>query len=268
MLTSNEKLIHETAIVSPDAKLGKNVQIGAYSIIGPNVKLGDNNIIGPHVVIEGHTTIGSGNKFFQFSSIGADPQDYSYKGEPTRVTIGDNNLFREFITVNCGTLKQDGVTIIGDNSMLMAYVHIGHDAVVGSHCTLANTVNIAGHVNIGDRVILGGGVQVSQFVTLGRGSYIGGASAVDKDIPSFCTAVGNRVRLKGINIIGMRRQDYSRQVIAEVVDYLRLLEASALSPRSFVSREENISEFKTNEIVLEINKHILETDVGIAPFAY
>jgi UDP-N-acetylglucosamine acyltransferase len=258
--------VHPTAIVNPDARLGENVTVGPFCIIGPHVRIGDNTTLYSHVVMDGHTTIGKNNQFFQFCSIGAPPQDTSYKGEPTRVEVGDNNIFRECVTIHRGTLKQDQLTKIGNNCFFMAYVHVGHDGTVGNNVTLVNSVNLAGHVTLGDRVIIGGGTNIGQFVTLGRGSYIGGGSGIDKDIPPFCTAYGNRIRLKGINIIGMRRQGHSREAINEVVDFYRTMEASTLSPRSFVDHEEYYNEYKNNTVVQEIITAIKKSEVGIAPF--
>lgn len=258
--------IHPTAIVDSNAKIADDVIIGPFSIIGPNVEIGKRCIVKNNVTIEGHTKIGENNQFFQYCSIGAPPQDLTYKGEPTRVEIGDNNIFREFVSIHRGTLKDREVTTIGSNVMFMAYVHVGHDAVIGSNVIVANSTNFAGHVKVGDKVIIGGGTNVSQFVTLGRGSYIGGASAIDRDIPLFCTAYGNRAKLKGINIIGLRRAGYSKQVITEVVDFYRTMEASALSPRAFIDHEEHMAEFKDNEIIQEMAKGIRESEVGLAPF--
>ena len=262
----NNVNIHPTAIVSEEAKMGSNIEVGAYSIIGPHVVIGNDCKIGPHVILDGHLSIGNSNHFYQFCSIGAPPQDMTYKGEPTRVEIGDNNTFREYVSVHRGTLKEDGLTKIGSNCLMMAYVHIGHDVIIGSNCTFANSVNCAGHVKIGDRVIIGGGTQVSQFVSMGRGAYIGGASGVDRDIPAFCTAYGNRVKLKGINIIGLRRQGYSKQDISEVVDFYRTMEASILSARSFIEHAELMQDYQGNAVIKEITEHIRRTEVGIAPF--
>lgn len=258
--------IHPTAIVSPEAQLGENVEIGPFSVVGDHVKLGDNCRLHSHVVLDGHLSCGAGNEFFQFCSIGAPPQDKTYQNEPTRVEVGDNNIFREYVSVHRGTLKEDHVTKIGNNNFLMAHVHLGHDVILGSDCVLANSVNLAGHVRVGDRAIIGGGTNISQFVTLGRGAYIGGASAIDRDIPSFCTAYGNRVRLKGINIIGLRRHGYSKQEISELVDFFRTMEASVLSPRSFVEHEELMVDFTSNNLVAELKEQILKTEVGVAPF--
>ena len=258
--------IHPTAIVDSKAKIADDVIIGPFTIIGPNVEIGKRCIVKNNVTIEGHTKIGENNQFFQYCSIGAPPQDLTYKGEPTRVEIGDNNIFREFVSIHRGTLKDREVTTIGSNVMFMAYVHVGHDAVIGSNVIVANSTNFAGHVKVGDKVIIGGGTNVSQFVTLGRGSYIGGASAIYRDIPLFCTAYGNRAKLKGINIIGLRRAGYSKQIITEVVDFYRTMEASALSPRAFIDHEEHMAEFNDNEIIQEMAKGIRESEVGLAPF--
>jgi len=258
--------IHPTAIVEAGAEIGKNVTIGAYSLVGAKVKIGDNCVLKSHVVMEGNLSVGKNNTFFQFSSIGAPPQDLTYKGEETRVEIGDNNLFREYVSIHRGTLKEKGLTKIGSHCMLMAYVHIGHDVTIGDHCIMANSVNLAGHVKIGEKVIIGGGCNISQFVSLGRGSYIGGASAIDKDVPLFCTAYGNRVRLKGVNIIGLRRHGLSKPAISEVVDFFRTMEESALSPRAFIDHEELMKEFSGNDIIKEMAQTIRSSEVGLAPF--
>jgi UDP-N-acetylglucosamine acyltransferase len=259
-------IIHSSSLVDPSAKIHETVKVGPFCIIGPNVEIGANTILHSHVVVDGHTTIGEGNQFFQGCSIGAPPQDTSYKGEPTRTVIGNNNTFREYVSIHRGTTKENLVTQIGNNCLFMAYVHAGHDVVIGNNCIIANSTNFAGHVKIGDRVGIGGGTQISQFVTIGRGAYIGGATAIDRDIPVFCTAMGNRVFLKGINIIGLRRQGYSKQEISEVVDFYRTMESSALSPRAFVDHAEHMAEFKDNRIVQEMAEQIKKSEIGIAPF--
>ncbi|PIP90059.1 MAG: acyl-[acyl-carrier-protein]--UDP-N-acetylglucosamine O-acyltransferase [Bdellovibrionales bacterium CG12_big_fil_rev_8_21_14_0_65_38_15] len=258
--------IHPSAIVSPEAKIAPNVSIGPFSIIGPNVEISTGCIIGAQVHIDGHTKIGENNRFESFCSIGAAPQDTSYKGEPTQTVIGSGNTFREYVSVHRGTLKDNGITNVGNNSLFMAYVHLGHDVQFGSNCVVANSTNFAGHVKVGDRVIIGGGSQISQFVSIGRGAYIGGATAIDRDIPIFCTAYGNRVKLKGVNIIGMRRQGVEKAAISEVLDFYRTMEASALSPRAFVEHEEHMAEFKDNVIISEMVSFIRVSEVGIAPF--
>ncbi len=258
--------IHPTAIVHDGAELGTNVEIGPFSIIEEFVKVGDGCKISSHVNLLGHTTIGKNNKLHPYVSIGASPQDTSYKNEPTRVEVGDDNIFREYVSVHRGTLKQDEVTLIGSRNLLMSYVHLGHDVIIGSDCVIVNSVNFAGHVTVGDRAIISGGTNVSQFITIGRGAYIGGATAIDRDIPPFCTAYGNRVRLKGINIVGLRRQGFTKQEISELVDFYRIMEASALSPKAYVDNESNLEEFKDNTLVAELASCIRESKIGIAPF--
>ncbi len=258
--------ISPLASVHPEAKIAKNVHIGPFCLIGPNVEIDEGTSLTSHVVIEGHTKVGKNNKFLQFCSIGATPQDTSYKGEPTQTIIGDGNVFREYVSVHRATLKQDQKTIIGNNSFLMAYVHIAHDCTIGNNVTFANAVMCAGHVNVGDRVIIGGNTGISQFVSLGKGSYIGGGSAIDRDVPNFCTAYGNRIRLKGINIIGLKRQGFSKQDISEVVDFYRTMESSALAARTFIDHPELMIEFKNNAIVTEIASFIRKSEIGIAPF--
>ncbi len=257
---------HPMSFVHPEAKIGSNVFIGPFCTVGANVELGDDCILHSNVVIDGHTKIGKGNKFFQFGSIGAPPQDNSYKNEPTETVIGENNTFREYVSVHRGTTKQDNKTIIGSNSLFMAYCHIAHDCTLGNNLTFANSVNLAGHVVIGDRVIIGGNTGISQFVTLGKGAYIGGGSGIDRDIPNFCAAYGNRIRLKGINIIGLKRQGHSKEIVSEVVDFYRTMEASALAPRAFVSHPEFMVEYKSNLVIQEISAFILKSEIGIAPF--
>lgn len=258
--------IHPTALVSKGATIAKNVSVGPYSIIAENVEIGEGTILHSHVVIEGHTKIGKNNQFHPFCSIGGPPQDSGYKNEPTKVEIGDDNIFREYVSIHRGTMKENQITKIGSKNLLMAYVHCGHDVVIGDKCIVANSTNFAGHVKIGSGTIIGGGTNISQFVTLGKGAYIGGASAIDKDIPMYCTAVGNRVRLKGVNIVGMRRLGIEKVVISEVVDFFRLMESSALSPRAFISREELMSGFHKNVVVMEMCEAIKNSEIGVAPF--
>ncbi len=260
--------IHPSSLVSDNAKIGKGTKIGPFCIVGPNVEIGESNTIKSHAVIEGHTKIGNGNTFHQFCSIGDTPQDTTYKGEPTRVEIGDNNIFREYNSIHRATMKEVQLTKIGSNNLFMSYVHLAHDVVIGNKVTFANSVNLAGHVHVGDRVIIGGATNIGQFISLGRGAYIGGASAIDKDIPPFCTAYGNRIRLKGINIIGMKRQGYTKQEISDVVDFFRMMEASALSSRSFVEHEEFIKDYNGNKVIEEIREFVRKSETGIAPFMF
>ncbi len=260
------QFIHPTAIVEDGAKLAEDVFIGPYCIIGKNVTIGKGTKLVSHVVVEGHTTIGENNEIHQFSSIGVPPQDRSYKDEPTETIIGNGNLFRENCTVHRATTKQDKVTKIGDNGYFMTGVHFAHDCNIGNNVTLANGTMCAGHVTIGDFVQMGGACGVTPFCSVGRGAFIGAASAIDKDVPHFCAAFGNRVKLKGVNIIGMKRRGHSKDEISEVVDFYRMMEASALSPRAFVTHPENIEEYAGNSVIQEIVGFIKESEVGLPSF--
>ncbi len=205
--------IHPTALVDPGAELAEDVQVGAYAVIGPGVRIGAGTTVGPHAVVEGETTIGRGNRIFQFASVGAEPQDKKYRGEPTRLEIGDGNTIREFVTLNRGTVQDQGVTRIGDDNWLMAYVHVAHDCVVGSHTIFANTTNLGGHVQVGDWAILGGNSQVHQFCKIGAHAMTGAGTVVLQDIPPFVMATGNTAAAHGINSEGLRRRGFSAEAI-------------------------------------------------------
>ena len=207
-------LIHPTAIVDSKAKLGENVAVGAYSIIGEHVEIGDDSWIGPHAVINGHTRIGQGNRIFQFSSIGEMPQDKKYAGEPTRLEIGDRNTIREFCTFNCGTAQDAGVTRVGSDNWIMAYVHIAHDCHVGDNTIFANNAQLAGHVHVGDFAILGGFTVVHQFVRIGAHSITAMGSILLQDLPPYITAAGNTAKPYGINSEGLKRRGFSAEAIA------------------------------------------------------
>jgi UDP-N-acetylglucosamine acyltransferase len=258
--------IHSTAIIEEGAEIASDVVIGPYSVIGAKVKLGSGTKIGPHVVIQGDTTIGKNNIVHAFCSIGSEPQDLSYKGEATKVLIGDNNEFREYISINRGTLKQQGITSIGSFGYYMMYCHVGHDVTIGDHVRLVNSCNIAGHVQIGDRAILSGGTNVSQFVSIGKAAFIGGGSAIDKDIPCYTTAVGNRVLLRGINIVGLKRLGFDKNLISETVEFYRLMEISPTSAKSFCQNTEAVREYSKNPIIQDIIKFIVECKIGIPSF--
>ncbi|QGZ38330.1 acyl-[acyl-carrier-protein]--UDP-N-acetylglucosamine O-acyltransferase [Pseudoduganella flava] len=205
--------IHPTAIVDPRAELGDGVVIGAYSIIGADVVIGERTWVGPHVVIEGHTTIGCDNKFFQFSSIGAPPQDKKWKGEPTRLEIGDRNTIREFCTFNLGTVQDKGVTKLGNDNWISAYVHLAHDCVVGSNTIFSNNAQMAGHVEIGDWVIMSGYANVHQFCKIGPHAFVGMSTSLTQDVPPFVLLNGNPAQAHGINIEGLKRRGFTREQI-------------------------------------------------------
>ena len=216
-------LIHPTAIIDPKAELDSSVKVGAYTIIGPNVQIGAGSEIGPHAVIEGHTTIGENNRIFQFASLGAIPQDKKYRGEPTRLIIGNGNTIREFTTFNLGTVTGIGETRIGDDNWIMAYCHLAHDCVIGSHTIFANNASLAGHVTIGDYVILGGYTLVFQFCQIGNYAMTAFAAGVHKDVPPYFMAAGYRAEPAGINSEGMRRNGFTPEQIANVKNAYKTL---------------------------------------------
>ena len=215
--------IHPTAIVDPQAQLDASVQVGPYTIIGPHVKIAAGTTVAAHVVIEGHTTIGRDNRIFQFGSIGAANQDKKYQGEPTELVIGDRNTIREFVTLHVGTVQDKAVTRIGDDNWIMAYSHIAHDCVVGSHATLANNTTLAGHVELGDWVTIGGLAGVHQFVKIGAHAMIGFQSAVSQDVPPFMLVDGNPLAVRGVNVVGLRRREFSAARINAIKQMHKLL---------------------------------------------
>ncbi|MBI5936840.1 MAG: acyl-ACP--UDP-N-acetylglucosamine O-acyltransferase [Betaproteobacteria bacterium] len=221
-------MIHPTAIVHPNAKLGGNVEIGAYTLVDEHVEIGDDTRIGPHAVITGHTRIGRGNRIFQFVSLGEQPQDKKYAGEPTRLEIGDRNTIREFCTFNTGTAQDKGVTRIGDDNWIMAYVHIAHDCEVGNHAIFANNASLAGHVHVGDYAILGGFTGVHQFCRVGAHVITGIASVVRQDIPPFITASGNPAAPHGLNSEGLKRRGFSSEALAALKRAYKTLYKSGL----------------------------------------
>lgn len=222
-------MIHQTAIVHPGAKLGANISVGAYSIIGEHVQIGDNTEIGPHVVIEGHTTIGRDNRIFQFCSIGAEPQDKKYAGEPTRLEIGERNVIREFCTFNLGTIQDGGVTRLGSDNWIMAYVHLAHDCQVGNHTIFANNAQLAGHCHVDDHAILGGFTVVHQFVRIGAHSMTGMGTILFQDLPPYVTAAGNTASPYGINSEGLKRRGFTSEAVMALKRAYRAIYKSGLT---------------------------------------
>ncbi|HTP74927.1 MAG TPA: acyl-ACP--UDP-N-acetylglucosamine O-acyltransferase [Burkholderiaceae bacterium] len=221
--------IHATAIVDRQAELDDSVSVGPCAVIGPHVQIGAHSTIGAHCVIEGHTRIGEGNRIFQLASIGGPPQDKKYAGEDTRLEIGNGNTIREFVTINTGTVQDAGVTRLGDDNWIMAYVHIAHDCQLGSHLILANAVQLAGHVHLGDWVFLGGLSGVHQFVRVGAHAMTGFQTRLAQDLPPFVTAAGNPAQAQGINQEGLRRRGYSPERIARVKQMHKLLYRQGLT---------------------------------------
>ncbi|MEA5097667.1 MAG: acyl-ACP--UDP-N-acetylglucosamine O-acyltransferase [Burkholderiaceae bacterium] len=221
--------IHSTALVDAKAELDDSVEIGAYTIIGPNVKIGAGTKIGPHVIIDGITTIGRENTIFQFASIGGAPQDKKYAGEPTRLEIGDRNTIREFCTFNTGTVQDVGVTRLGNDNWIMAYVHLAHDCQVGSNTIFANNTTLGGHVHVGDWAILGGATLVHQFCHVGAHVMVGGGTLLTQDLPPFVMAGGKPPAPHGINSEGLRRRGFTPEQIGDLRNAYKILYRSGLS---------------------------------------
>ena len=220
---------HPTALIHPDAKLADDVEIGAYSIIGGHVEIGVGTSVGPHVVIGGHTRIGANNRIFQFNSLGEIPQDMKYADEPTRLEIGDNNTIREFCTFNLGTAQDAGVTRIGNNNWIMAYVHLAHDCQIGNHTIFANNAQLAGHVRVDDHAILGGFTAVHQFCQIGAHVITGMGTILLQDIPPYVTVSGNPAAPYGINSEGLKRRGFSRDAVMAIKRAYKTLYKSGLT---------------------------------------
>ena len=221
--------IHPTAVVEHGAELDDGVCVDAYSIVRADVRVGSGTKIGPHCVVEGRTTIGRDNRIFQFCSIGAAPQDKKYTGEPTELQIGDRNEIREFCTFNRGTAQDTGVTRLGHDNWVMAYVHLAHDVQVGNHTVLANNATLAGHVQVADWVTVGGLTGVHQFVKIGAYAFVGFSSAVTQDVPPYMMVDGNPLAVRGFNVEGLRRRGFGPERIAAVKQMHRLLYRNGLT---------------------------------------
>ncbi|MEE9610101.1 MAG: acyl-ACP--UDP-N-acetylglucosamine O-acyltransferase [Desulfatiglandales bacterium] len=205
--------IHPSAVVSPHAELAPGVKIGPYCVIEDHVTIGQGTVIGSHVVVEGHTQIGERNRISPYVSIGSPPQDMGYRGEDTRLIIGDGNIIREYATINRATTKQDWETVIGNENYIMAYAHIAHDCYLGNEIIMSNVATLGGHITIGDHAVLGGLVAVHQFVRIGAYAFLGGKSGVDRDVPPFMITAGERAKLYGVNGTGLRRLGFSQEAI-------------------------------------------------------
>ena len=221
--------IHPTALVDSQAELAEDVTVGPYAVIGADVRIGAGSSIGAHCVVEGHTTIGRDNRLFQFASVGAAPQDKKHAGEPTRLVIGDGNTIREFVTLNTGTAQGGGLTSLGDDNWIMAYVHVAHDCRIGNHTIIANATQLGGHVHLGDWAFLGGLSGVHQFVRVGAHAMTGFQTRLSQDLPPYVTAAGNPAAATGINAEGLRRRGFSAQRISQVKQMHRLLYRQGLT---------------------------------------
>ena len=254
-------LIHASAVIEDGAVLGSNVTVGPFAYIGSQVKIGDNTTVASHAVIEGKTTIGKNNRIFPHSAIGTIPQDLKFDGEDVELIIGDNNTIREFTLLNPGTKGGGSITKIGNGNLLMGYVHLGHDVILGDHCILANGATLAGHVELGNHVVIGGLTPIHQFVHIGDYAMVGGASALSQDIPPFCLAEGNRAVLRGLNLTGIRRNMERDEINALKNAYKALFEEG--NPLQEVA--EALFESSTSEKVRSLCNFIKTSKRGI-PF--
>jgi UDP-N-acetylglucosamine acyltransferase len=234
-------MIDSRAVVSPQAQLASDVEVGPFTVIGPGVEIGAGTWIGPHAVINGPTRIGKDNKIFQFASLGDAPQDKKYKGEPTRLEIGDRNVFRESCTVNRGTTHDQGVTRIGDDNLLMAYSHVAHDCQLGSKIVMSNVATLGGHVEIGDWVILGGLSAVHQFTKVGAHCFIANNAAVTRDVPPYVLAVGQPAQPHSVNSEGLKRRGFTPQQILNIRRAYRLLYRSGTKLKDAMEQLEQIA---------------------------
>ena len=253
--------IHPTAIIEKTVELGSNVTVSAYAVIKGKVKIGENSFIGEHAYIQGNTEIGKNNKIFPFASIGSDPQDLKYKGEDTKLIIGDNNIFREFVTINRGTSHGNGVTKIGNNNFFMAYSHVAHDCEVKNFVILANNATLAGHITVEDHAIIGGLSAVHQFCRIGEYAMIAGKTGVAQDVPPFMLASGQRAKLYGPNIIGLKRHGFSQERIRLIKKVYHLLFKKREKFKETCEMLEK--EYANNEDIMKIINFIKNSERGV-----
>lgn len=253
-------MIHPTAIIDDSASIGNNVSIGPYTVVGPHVEIGDHCVIGPHVVLRGPTVLGQHNRIYQFASVGEDCQDKKYQGEPTRLVIGDYNVIREGVTIHRGTVQDQGVTEIGSHNLLMAYVHVAHDCVVGNHVILANNTTLAGHVHVGDWAILGGFTGVHQFCKIGAHAFTAVNSVVVQDIPPYIMAQGHNAVPRTINSEGLKRRGFTPQQITAIKRAYKLLYRQGLTVAEAVKK---MRELNADEELTPLIDFILSSKRGI-----
>ncbi|MBC7386462.1 MAG: acyl-ACP--UDP-N-acetylglucosamine O-acyltransferase [Cryobacterium sp.] len=254
--------IHSTAIIDSRAEIDPSVEIGPWCTVGPHVKIGKNTRLISHVVVDGWTTLGEENMVFPFATLGLVPQDLKYRGERTELTIGHRNSIRENVSIHLGTAQGGGFTRLGDDNLLMGYVHLGHDVLVGNHTVLANYVGLAGHAEVHDYAIVGGQSGLNQFVRVGAHAYIGGQSAVERSVPPFCIAVGSRpMAIKGANIVGLRRRGYSAEIISKINEAIKLwVRPDVEKERALLEIESQYGEIPD---VASFVRFIRESDTGV-----
>jgi UDP-N-acetylglucosamine acyltransferase len=229
-------MIHQTALINRQAEIDSDVEIGPYSVIGAGVKIGKETKVASHVVIEGRTSLGQGNTIYQFATIGSRPQDLKYRGEASELIIGKHNTIREYVSLNPGTAGGGMVTRVGDHNLLMMHCHIAHDCLIGSHNIIANGATLGGHVVVEDHVIVGGLVGIHQFARIGSGAILGAGSMVSKDVPPFCNATGDRARLRGLNLEGLKRRGFTTAAIDALKKAYRIIFQSKLKTKDALDK--------------------------------
>ncbi len=254
--------VHPTAVISDGAKLDANVEVGPYAIIGPNVRLGFGTTVGAHAVLDGHTTLGRENRVFPHAAVGLVPQDLKYKGEPTSLEVGDQNIFREFCTVHIGTVGGHGSTRVGSRNLVMAYAHVAHDCRLGDGNVLANCATLAGHVQVGNHAVLGGLSAIHQFVRIGSHAFISGGSMVAMDVPPYCTAQGDRATLAGLNSVGLSRHGFDKEQVRRIKSAYKTIFRSKLGLREALSQVR--AEFSDYEEIEHLVSFIEKSERGIA----
>ncbi len=259
--TQDRRLIHPTALVDPSARLAGNVEIGAYSIVDAGVEIQAGCRIGPHVVIRGPGRIGAGTRIYQFASIGEDPQDKKYRGEPTRLEIGERNTIREYVSINRGTAQDAGVTRIGDDNWIMAYVHIAHDCKVGNQVIFANGATLAGHVEIGDHAVLGGFTLVHQFCRIGQHAFTAYGARINKDVPPFVRVSEGRSRPRGINAEGLKRRGFDEAALKQLREAYRILYRSELTLDAAIERLQALEE--TAPVIAPLRRFLQDRERSI-----
>lgn len=256
-------MIHPTAIIAPGADLDDTVTVGPYAVIGEHVKIAAGTSIGPHAVIEGRTEIGRDNQIFQFASVGAVPQDLKFKDEETTLRIGDRNRIREFVTIHLGTEDGGGKTLIGDDGLFMAYAHVAHDCQVGNHVILANAATLAGHCEVGDYAIMGGLTAVHQFTRIGCHVMVSGGSMIGQDIVPYSIAQGDRARIAGINLTGLKRRGFSAQALSHIKQMYKTVFRSGLKLDEAIAQIEETCDCSAPEVVTYLT-FLKSSERGIA----
>jgi UDP-N-acetylglucosamine acyltransferase len=253
--------IDSRAAIDPTARLGNNVSIGPFTVIGPEVEIGDDTWVGPHVVINGPTKIGRDNRIFQFASIGEIPQDKKFRGEKSVLEIGDRNTIRENVTINRGTADGGGITKIGDDNWLMAYIHIAHDCIIGNHTIFANAASLAGHVRIDDYAILGGFTLVHQFCVIGAHAFCGMGSAISKDVPPYMMVNGNPAQPHGLNTEGLRRHQFTKETQQALREAYKIIYRLGLTTQEAITQLTKLAQ--TYPEVEKLQRFIQDSQRGI-----